>query len=268
MLLLSDTHFEWDKKLLDYNNVISKKTDDNVVILAGDIAGGRYIHEFVEHLTNLGYIVLYIPGNHEYYGFSISEMDKRLADYFDTKNNAYFMNNRSMVIDDVRFIGSTLWAAADTININPITGDFQRATDVDYFVRSAIKRISDFRQIIDFSIDSMVDLFWENLTFLQNELNKPFHGKTVVFTHHAPSPECVHASYKNQINGNHAYYSNLDSFIKKNFIDFWLHGHMHHSNDFYIDNTHILSNPRGYHDLHSLNLDFNWFKSINVNNSL
>jgi hypothetical protein len=47
-----------------------------------------------------------------------------------------------------------------------------------------------------------------------------------------------------------AYASNLDYlFDNKTFTNppsIWIHGHIHSSNDYYINNTRIISNPRGY----------------------
>jgi Icc-related predicted phosphoesterase len=37
----------------------------------------------------------------------------------------------------------------------------------------------------------------------------------------------------------------------------WLHGHIHSNVDYIIGQTRIVCNPRGYHDINSLNPDFN-----------
>ena len=44
--------------------------------------------------------------------------------------------------------------------------------------------------------------------------------------------------------------SNLEPFITENTdkIQYWVHGHIHESNDYTVANTHIVSNPRGYSD--------------------
>jgi hypothetical protein len=46
---------------------------------------------------------------------------------------------------------------------------------------------------------------------------------------------------------NSAFASNLDEFIMDHpHIALWTCGHVHHSHQYYIDNTLIAANPRGY----------------------
>jgi hypothetical protein len=45
-----------------------------------------------------------------------------------------------------------------------------------------------------------------------------------------------------------AYASHLDSFIEEHEPLLWIHGHIHHSQDYLIGRTRIVSNPRAYID--------------------
>lgn len=79
--------------------------------------------------------------------------------------------------------------------------------------------------------------------FLENELNEQFNGKTIVMTHHAPTPTALSFSrfavnpyglnmnsiWKRMIAPYKigAYANRLDEFVKPYQIDAWVHGHLH-----------------------------------------
>ena len=81
------------------------RNDADVVVLAGDIARPREAA-----LWALGFDkpVLYVLGNHEFYGSSIdgaaAEL-KRLC----AGTHIHVLDNDEIVIDGVRFLGTTLW---------------------------------------------------------------------------------------------------------------------------------------------------------------
>jgi Icc-related predicted phosphoesterase len=69
--------------------------------------------------------------------------------------------------------------------------------------------------------------------------------KTIVVTHHAPSPLSLKPTDRSKW-VSCAYASNLDSFIERFQPHLWIHGHVHHSCDYRIGGTRILCNPQGY----------------------
>ena len=79
--------------------------DADVVVLAGDIARPR---EAASWALGFDKPVLYVLGNHEFYGSSIdgaaAEL-KRLC----AGTHVHVLDNDEVVIDGVRFLGSTLW---------------------------------------------------------------------------------------------------------------------------------------------------------------
>ena len=72
---------------------------------------------------------------------------------------------------------------------------------------------------------------------------------TVVVGHHPPSRQSLHPQYSNSRSGlNHAYYSSLDEFIlDRPQIQLWTCGHTHVPHRYYIGDTLVACNPRGYH---------------------
>ena len=96
--ILSDLH-------LSLGALEIPRNDADVVILAGDIARPR---QAVSWASGFAKPVLYVPGNHEFYGASIAgaanELKKLCAG-----NNIRVLDNDQVIIEGVRFLGTTLW---------------------------------------------------------------------------------------------------------------------------------------------------------------
>lgn len=96
--ILSDLHTE-------FTDFDSPHADADVVVLAGDIGVGMDAIEWAERQFP-EVPVVYVPGNHEFYGCDIRDIDSFLAA---APANFRILNNHSCEIDDVRFLGCTLW---------------------------------------------------------------------------------------------------------------------------------------------------------------
>jgi Calcineurin-like phosphoesterase superfamily domain len=81
------------------------ETDADVVILAGDI--GRP-DEAVAWARHFGKPVLYVPGNHEFYGGSIDGTAAELG-RLSAGTCIRVLDNAEIVIGPIRFLGATLW---------------------------------------------------------------------------------------------------------------------------------------------------------------
>src|SRR5687768_18154134 len=96
--VLSDLH-------LTLGTLAAPENDADAVVLAGDIARPK---EAIAWASGLGKPVLYVPGNHEFYGGSIAgtvEELKRLS----AGTSIRVLDNDEVIIDGVRFLGATLW---------------------------------------------------------------------------------------------------------------------------------------------------------------
>ena len=69
--------------------------------------------------------------------------------------------------------------------------------------------------------------------------------KKVVVSHHAPSIRSLTNDQK-QDKIYSAYASNLEELIVKHKPKYWIHGHLHTSQNYKIEYTTVISNPRGY----------------------
>jgi Icc-related predicted phosphoesterase len=72
-------------------------------------------------------------------------------------------------------------------------------------------------------------------------------GKYVVVGHHAPSSQSVADIYRHDTLMNGAFRSDLEEFIlDRPQIRLWVHGHMHNNSNYWIGETQVVCNPRGY----------------------
>lgn len=96
--ILSDLH-------LGFGAMERPLNDADVVILAGDISRPR---EAVAWAIRFERPVLYVLGNHEFYGSSI-EAARREARALCRGSPVHLLDDDEIVIDGVRFLGTTLW---------------------------------------------------------------------------------------------------------------------------------------------------------------
>jgi hypothetical protein len=149
------------------------------------------------------------------------------------------LDNDELVIDEVRFLGATLWT------------DFQLFGGQNRLecMREAQSSLNDFRVIHEGSrhfspMDSVV-LHEQSIKWLKGKLDTPFNGQTVVVTHHLPSSLSVANRYKADLLSA-CFASNLDSLMDGTKVQLWVHGHTHDNFDYELNGTRVMCNPRGY----------------------
>ena len=222
--VISDVHLEFGPFELPINGC-------DVLIAAGDIGVGT---EGLEWLQTLDIPVIYVAGNHEYWGFEIKDLNSVLTEV-SKSSNVHYLEKNTVKIDGVRFIGCTLWA------------DFNEAADEEQ-LQELESIMNDFRYIfLDEDLVTPQDLIKLNQSskkWLDNELSKPHEGPTVVVTHHAPSLKSWVSAEDDYIK--YAYCNELEPMLKENEISLWVHGHIHHSSDYKKHGVRVVCNPRGY----------------------
>ncbi len=246
--LLTDLHLEYSGgKFREYTGA-PEGTD--VVVLAGDthpgVLGLLWAAETFKDLP-----IIYVAGNHEFYGLRGFErhyerMAKKAAEL-----GIHFLQNDSVVIDDVRFVGGTLWTDFNLRGDQPIAmvqaqmpggmNDYQRISQSDRgLMLLPTTVLNEHKKTVD---------------FLTEELNNEHDGPTVVVTHHAPSERSCWPEHRGDPE-NVYYASALDRFVEMFVPALWLHGHIHQSRDYMIGDTRVAANPRGYRDEDALNPNF------------
>ncbi len=219
----SDIHLEFGELQAPYN-------DADIIIAAGDIG----VHDQgISWLKSLKKPVIYVAGNHEFYKHSYLETLTSLSDQC-RDSSIQFLENKTFVFQGVRFLGCTLWT--------DLFADGEDKAEALSLTLNDFKKISYADK--PFDINKFTQLHRYSRTWLEQELAQPFNGKTIVVTHHAPSPwswKDSPASLKKL-----AYCNDLRHLLHEYEITAWFHGHVHSRADYRIAGARILCNPRGY----------------------
>lgn len=237
--IMSDLHIEFAP--LD-----PPATDADIVILAGDVHIKRYGFEWAMETFPFK-PVLYVLGNHEYYGEALPKHTNKLLE-LSQRSNVKVLENSRVEIDDVIFLGTTLWTDFNLFGYPQVAG-FE-----------ANKRMTDYRKIKlsptlrKLQAMDTASINYDAKEWLAKELISCAGKKVVVITHHAPSKRSVPEPYQADILSA-AYASNFDDFVVQSGAKLWIHGHTHISRDYYLGQTRVICNPRGYPD--EANLAFN-----------
>lgn len=256
--LISDVHCEFGPLDLP----IMEGEDQQVLVIAGDmgLAGKSYTYiPFLQEWSERFQDVIYIMGNHEFYGSSIYRaMDKIKEDiqHEGGMENVHVANNETIRIGEISFVCSTMWASYD--KMDPLTMYEAGLWMNDHKkIRTGSKSAPYAKKFLP---EDAYELFLQSINFIFPNIKaeKENGQRVVVVTHHAPSLQSLDPAYKSgpyaALNG--AYASDLDEDILDADPDVMVHGHTHVSFDYMIGNTHIYCNPRGYVG-HELNPNFN-----------
>ena len=136
--------------------------------------------------------------------------------------NLFILNRSSIIIEDVCFVGCTLWTQA-------VMG-----------VPNYIVRIKDI------SAEKYNYMFQRDLEYVENMINycKQNKLRMVMISHHCPSFSL--AKKKDNYKFKSLYASNLDYLFDINKIHTWVYGHVHINNDIITSGgTRMVSNQKG-----------------------
>jgi predicted phosphodiesterase len=230
--IFSDLHVEFE-------SFYPPETEADVVILAGDIHVGKKGIDWAK--TNFAdQQVLYVLGNHEYYGRAYPKHIDDLRK-LTSSSNVHILENDRLVIDDVTFLGCTLWTDFQLFGDPKIAGYYATQRMTDYH---KIRVDPQYRKLR--SLDTAV-IHAKSLRWLQESVLNLQGEKLVIITHHAPSARSIPASFQEDILSA-AYASHLEAFVTESGAKLWVHGHLHTQQDYSIGNTRVICNPRGYPD--------------------
>jgi Icc-related predicted phosphoesterase len=203
----------------------------DILILAGDVCIKCRV-DWINDIAGRFNHVIYVLGNHEFYRGAIDSIYRKTREGL--VDNVHLLENESITIDNVTFHGATLWS--DFCNGNPMSYMECNNAINDYRLIRAGDGEHRFNPQIAHSLHRI------SKAFLQENVKEG----DVVVTHMAPSLLSIHEKYKNDMNINGAYASDLSELILDTKAELWFHGHVHTSFDYTIGNTRILCNPRGY----------------------
>jgi predicted phosphodiesterase len=230
--ILSDLH-------IGFSAFDTPMNDADVVVLAGDIAPPRQAALWALRLTKP---VIYVLGNHEFYGSSLggaaSEL-KRLC----AGTHVQVLDNDEVVVDGVRFVGTTLWT--DFMLFGDGAGRAAATSEAQRRMRDFSRiRIDDATPAL-FTPAASAALFERNAAWLDRHLPLTHAGPTVVVTHHAPSRQSIHPRFAGSPL-NACFVSDAERLVGADRSTLWIHGHTHDSFDYDLNGTRVICNPRGY----------------------
>jgi len=231
---MSDLH-------LEFANMSVPDQLGDVLVLAGDIHVGENAIPWIEQCAKVFPHVIYILGNHEYYGKKLWKLPGEIREsiagkggIFSPLTNVYFLDNSTVKIDDVYFHGSTLWSKAHYI-LEWRMNDFRRIT-----YKSPGGHYGRFTPL------AATNLHFTAKNFLKDAVVPG--AKNVIVTHHAPSFDMINlARYGDDAELNTGYATEILSEFNSDDINLWISGHTHHATDIIKDGIRSVSNCRGYY---------------------
>ena len=230
----SDLHLEFfESRFPEFRGV--EPTDSDVLVLAGDIAKGSRVFDL---FGNWHCPVVYVPGNHEFYGGALQPVLDEILERAGAYPNITVLNGSSVAISSVRFLGCTLWTDYELFG-KECREEAMRVCGEKIYDHSVIQRQNGapFRPI------DACEAHWLQRQLIEKELAQPFQGKTILVTHHAPHPNSVHPLFSADITSA-SFTSNLTGIV--GMADVCIHGHLHESFDYMVGETRVVSNPLGY----------------------
>ena len=288
--LVSDVHLEFG--FLDIRNT----ENADVLILSGDICVAKDLmdvgaalaeksemyHRFFQQACSEFKNVVYVMGNHEHYNGDFAHSEMKIRSSLAYLKNLHFLEKELVKIDDVTFIGGTLWT--DMNKEDPLTMfHVQRRMNDFRIVRNSNRMVTRTVPIYELNPDytedgknggkyvtkeggGLIEIGQKKkqepstfcpedavpehkamIEYIRTVIEGKFDEKFVVVGHHAPSRQSTHPRYQHDALMNGAYSSSLDEFILDHpQIKLWTHGHTHEDFDYMIGTTRVFCNPRGY----------------------
>lgn len=224
-------HLEW--RFPDYRGV--EPTDADLLVLAGDIANGA---RALDLFGDWPCPVIYVPGNHEYYGSSLAKVQAELAERAAAFPNVTVLAPGVSEVAGVRFVGCTLWTDYGLFgeSVREVAMAACAATLPDH-------KVIKLEGETAFSPAIAREMHRQQKEWLCARLGEPFAGVTVVITHHAPAPGSLHPIFaKDPVSA--AFISDLTEML--GVASLHIHGHTHHSFDYEVKGTRVIANPMGY----------------------
>lgn len=235
--LLSDLHLE-GANIDTLNN-----PGWDILVIAGDLSADLSLLDrfFAYKVPDIP--VVYVLGNHEYEGRRFHNVVEQYREVLQPFENVHLLDNQSVIIDNIKFIGSTLWSDFE------LRGLEQKQQSMDW----AKQNVVDFTYIFKpnannngyhgITPEEMVEESKKAQRFIEFELkNNNFDGEKFVVTHFAPHKNSINPNFSR---GDSAYWvNNLEHLM--GFSQYWVHGHTHSNFEYEVEGTKVVCNPRGF----------------------
>lgn len=234
--LVSDLH-------LEASNFELNNPGWDYLVIAGDLSADfNKLQNFFEYYAPHDIPIIYVLGNHEYEGRRLDTTPLEIKSLLSEFKNVHLLDNESIIIDNIKFIGATLWSNFELEGIHKKEECMQwskfNIADFSYIFDK-----NEHNKYVTITPERMDSLNKEACEFIKSELeDNKFNGVTVVVSHFAPHKNSVFKDYNNKMNG--YWVNHLENLV--GISNYWLHGHTHHSFNYKVGNTNVICNPRGF----------------------
>lgn len=236
--LFSDLH-------LDASRLDIEVSGADIVLIVGDTAFEDHHYDWLFRKLG-GKPTIVVPGNHDYDGWDITTRDTQLKALCQEYEQVYYLNNESITLQGIKFIGSCLWT---DFKIDAPHISFEDTLEFASTI-AHLKTIKKNGKSL--TPHDVIELHEKAVAYLSYELlhNQPApEVPVVVATHFAPSPQSISKRYALSNNAYHAV--NMERLM--GLSDYWFHGHIHDSSSYTVEATKVRCNPRGYSPTFNLN---------------
>lgn len=180
-------------------------SEADTLVIAGDLSSGKGIEKALDFFVSKYNHVVYVTGNHEYYGSDRDSIHDMLQKLSDKHSNLHWLNNKVVELDGKRFVGTTLWYP-----------DLPDARKYKHW-------LTDFKTIKNLE-DWIWTAFEESTLFLKNNLR----DGDIVVTHHMPFEDSISKRYKGEISNCFFLGDVTETLLRINESPaYWIHGHTH-----------------------------------------
>ena len=222
---VSDLHLEFDP---DHGKQFAQTLPvrGDVLVLAGDILPIRrppHVREMLGWFCDRFPLVVYVPGNHEYYKPSPAAGSELLATCARDFPNLRLLDPGVTEIEGTRFVGATLWF--------PPTPDEEQYRGF----------LADFALIESF-VPWVHEAHARHVAFLEQNVC----AGDVVITHFVPHPGSIAPQYVGNPLNRFFVAGDVTPLVEERGARLWIHGHTHVSFDYRVGQTRVLCNARGY----------------------
>lgn len=209
----------------------------DVLVLAGDISDDpdRTMLWIRDLVSARGIPAILVPGNHEHVGVPWDKSTLELKSYAEALGggSVFVLDRETLDLGSVVFVGATLWT------------DFEGSRDLTMFNVMPEYQGGFWDDGRPLQPKDTRQRHKQTLKWLDSVLDEGDPARTVVITHHAPSPRSITPAFRGApMNG--AFVNTLDAWVESKNPRLWIHGHTHSSHDYRIGQTRVVTNPYGY----------------------
>jgi len=220
--VVSDLHLDFHA---DGGRTLVKEVtaeDFDVLIVAGDVSAAPSLGRSLRLLLrNTDAPVLYVPGNHDYYGSTRqATLDVLWQAEKDSDHRLHVMLDSLLTFEGQVFLGTPLWFPWTAPHLaDALLGDFHHIQDFRHWIGKVASNSANFLR-----------------TNVESDM--------VVITHHMPHPACIAPRFVGSALNRYFVHDLGDETVSKPKL--WIHGHTHDSVDTQVGGCRVVCNPFGY----------------------